>query len=129
MLIDQIYQNFPELSDLRMRRITVEKYRRKVNCELSYPDAPDMDKSVQRRVIDFVKQNLPQGYTGYVSFVNDAFSVASFQTYFLDLLREKYPVFSDIGNKRRSFRQKKHGIDRLFDGTASGFCKIYLLQH
>lgn len=100
MLIDQIYQNFPELSDLRMRRITVEKYRRKVNCELSYPDAPDMDKSVQRRVIDFVKQNLPQGYTGYVSFVNDAFSVASFQTYFSDLLREKYPVFSDIGKDK-----------------------------
>lgn len=100
MLIDLIYQNFPALSDMRMRKIIVDKYRRRVTCELSYPDLPDLDKSVQRNVADFIRKNLPQGYAGYVSFVDDIFTPLSFRSYFSDLLHNKYPVFSDIGKEK-----------------------------
>ena len=96
MIIDRLHQDFTNLSDLRMREIRVDRQQRKVFCTLSHPQAQSFDVNLRNQIIDTVKSELPQGYNCSVKFANDEFTDVSFKRVLTDLIKNRYPIFSNI---------------------------------
>ena len=96
MIIDRLHNEFNELSDLRIREIRVDRQMRKVFCTLSHPKAQSFDVDFRNKIIDVVKSELPQGYSCSVKFVNDEFTDVSFKRVLTDLIKIRYPIFSNI---------------------------------
>lgn len=78
-----------------MREIRVDKRQRKVFCTLSYP-RDGLDGSAKAQITDFIRANVPNGYFCSVRFVDDSFTVNSFQRNLADFIKERYPIYSDV---------------------------------
>ena len=97
MIIDSLHKQYPEMADLRMREIRVDKRQRTVSCVLSYPFILGFDNSAKIKITDFVRTMIPKGYFCQVKFVDDAFNKNTFTRNLLELLADKYPIYADIG--------------------------------
>ena len=102
MIIDQLHDNFPNMPELRMREIRVDKRQRRVFCKLSYPDMPNVSSDVKSELSDCIKKLVPLGFSCSIDFLNDSFTVASFTTLIYDLIKSKFPIYGAIS---------KHKID------------------
>ena len=102
MIIEQLHEKFPNMQDLRMREIRVDKRQRRVFCKLSYPDMPSVSSDVKSKLTDCVKKLVPQGFSCSIDFLNDSFTEASFTTLLYDLIKSKFPIYGTI---------PKHKID------------------
>ncbi|MCM1194590.1 MAG: hypothetical protein NC332_01505, partial [Firmicutes bacterium] len=96
MIIDELQKQFEDMPNLRAREIRVDKQLRKVFCTLSYPDLTNVDAQKRRAIADFVKSLMPKGYACAVSFANDRFTELSFRRLLMEVLKSKFPVFSNI---------------------------------
>ncbi len=114
MIIDKIYAKYPNLTDLRVREIRVEKQLRKVFCILSFPNLSNMEGSLQNEIINFVKTLTPAGYYCTVSFVNDNFTETTFRKFLLDYLKRNYPIFAISGKDAISIQIDERKINVTF---------------
>lgn len=116
MLINQLHEKFPNMTDLRVRDILVDKDRRKIRCILSYPDNTQLDATVKSNVYAFVRSCVPKGYYCETRIYNDVFSEVSFRTNLFDYLKKRYPAFK-ISRERTIIEQKDRNISVLFNVT------------
>lgn len=100
MIIDQLYKSFPNMTDLRLREIRVDKQQRKVFCTVSYPNMPGVDNTTKNSIIGVISKSLPKGYVASVKFANDSFTLVSFKTFLWDLILSQYPIFAHIGKEK-----------------------------
>lgn len=99
-VIEKLHEQFPKLNDLRMREIRIDKQMRKVFCTLSYPNDPSFDMAKKSQIVEAIKREVPQGYSCSVKFVIDTFTEVSFKKLLVDTLKNKYPIFSNIGKTK-----------------------------
>lgn len=118
MLINQLHEKFPNMTDLRVRDILVDKDRRKIRCILSYPDNAQLDATVKSNVYAFVRSCVPKGYYCETRIYNDVFSEVSFRTNLFDYLKKRYPAFK-ISRDRTLIEQKDRNISVQFNVTAT----------
>lgn len=118
MLINQLHEKFPNMTDLRVRDILVDKDRRKIRCILSYPDNAQLDATVKSNVYAFVRSCVPKGYYCETRIYNDVFSEVSFRTNLFDYLKKRYPAFK-ISRDRTIIEQKDRNISVQFNVTAT----------
>lgn len=114
MLIDQLHQNFQNMSDLRMREIRVDKQQRKVSCTLSHPSANSFDSTLKADLNNYIRQAVPNGYACYVKYVTDSFTLTSFRHLIGELLKEKYPIYSNISKNKIDVEIDGRNIDLIF---------------
>ena len=96
MIIDELHNKFPNMLDLRVREIVVDKRAKKVSCKLSYPDMPSVSADVKSRLSDCIKALIPQGFSLSVDYLNDSFTAASFTTLLCDIVKNNYPIYGVI---------------------------------
>ena len=89
MLINQLHDKFPELQDLRVRDILVDKDKRKIRCILSYPNNSSLDATTKSNIYAFVRSCVPKGYYCETKIYNDVFSEVSFRTNLFDYLKKR----------------------------------------
>ncbi len=111
MLIDQLHEVFPSFTELRMREIRVDKQQRKVFCTLSYPPSVVFDNAAKSRITEFVRGQMPTGYICNVKFAEDVFTVNSFLRNVSELIRERYPVYANIGRSKIDVKLTGKNID------------------
>ncbi len=100
MIKDILLQQFPDLTDLRVRDISVDKVAKKILCTLSYPDANNaLDAALRRRIFDAVKSQAPHRYYCTTTIKNDLFNAVSFKTYVRDTIRSHFLSLSDVDNE------------------------------
>lgn len=116
MLINQLHEKFPNMTDLRVRDILVDKDHRKIRCILSYPDNSQLDAAVKSNVYAFVRSCVPKGYYCETRIYNDVFSEVSFRTNLFDYLKKRYPAFK-ISRDRTLIEQKGREISVQFNVT------------
>lgn len=96
MLIDKLHENFPQLPNLRVREITVNKAARCISCVISCPDMSSLDKTVQNDLRAVVYKNVPKGYFVKVTFANDNFTSAGFVGVITEFIKNRFPLFADL---------------------------------
>lgn len=96
MIIDQLQQKFPDMPNLRVRDITVDKLAKKVTCAVSYPNAKELPAETASDIRATVEAAVPVGYRCSVRFVNDSFNEKSFVALILDVIKKKYPLFGNV---------------------------------
>lgn len=97
MIIEKLHAKYPNMTDLRVREIRVEKQLRKVFCIISYPSISSLEGAIQNEIVQYVKSLTPAGYTCSVSMVNDGFTEVTFRKFLLDYLKKNYPIFAITG--------------------------------
>lgn len=100
MIIDQLYKSFPNMTALRLREIRVDRELRKVFCTVSYPNMPSVDSATKNSIISVIGHALPKGYVASVKFANDSFTLVSFKTLLIDLIKSQYPIFAHISKEK-----------------------------
>lgn len=100
MIIDKLHLQFPQYGDLRMREIRVDKQARKVFCTLSYPDDGTLDNNAKQLVTSYIATLIPKGYGCSVKYVIDSFTEVSFQLNLFEYIKNRYPIYSNIGRNR-----------------------------
>ena len=100
MIIDKLHQQFNELSELRIREIRVDRQLRKVFCTLSHPQANSFDINLRNQIVDTVRSALPKGYSCSVKFAGDEFTDVSFKRILTDLIKNRYPIYSNISKSK-----------------------------
>ncbi len=113
MLVEQLHKKFPDMQDLRVRDIRVDKSKRKVVCLLSYPNSPSLEPSTKSNVIAFVRECVPKGYFCDVKIVNDIFTELSFRTKLFEYLKNRYPIFK-IQKERTVIKLADKNIQVVF---------------
>ena len=96
MIIDELHSKFPNMPELRVREIVVDKRAKKVTCKLSYPDMPSVPAEVKSQLSECVKSLIPQGFSATIEYLNDSFTVASFTSLFCDIVKNNYPIYGVI---------------------------------
>lgn len=96
MIIDALNEKFPQMPNLRVRDIRVDKDSRKIYCAVSYPDAPNLPAEIVSEIKATVLNALPKGYRHDVRVVNDRFNEKSFTSLLLDVVKKRYPLFGNI---------------------------------
>lgn len=104
MLIDKLHQLYPYLADLRMREIRVDKRQRRVYCTLSYPPSADFDNALKARIVDFIRGQMPVGYYCSVKFAEDVFTEGSFTRNLVELIKNRYPIYSNLDRSQIEVR-------------------------
>lgn len=94
MIIDDLHKIFPDLSDLRMREIRVDKQQRRVSCTLSYPPSSAFDVKTKTAITDVIRKQIPDGYFCSVKFAEDNFTRTSFLRNLNELIKERYPIYA-----------------------------------
>ena len=116
MLINQLHEKFPDLKDLRVRDILVDKDKRKIRCILSYPNNSELDATVKSNIYAFVRSCVPKGYYCETKIYNDVFSEVSFRTNLFDFIKKRFPAFK-IPRERTLITQQDRNISVLFTVT------------
>lgn len=94
---DSLLQQFPELEQLRVREVVVDKINKKINCTLSYPNANvALDMPLRRSIFQAVKNCVPQGYYCTTTIKNDTFNAISFKQFVKDTIVSKFLALADI---------------------------------
>lgn len=114
MLINQLHEKFPNMTDLRVRDILVDKEKRKIRCILSYPNSAQLDATVKSNIYAFVRSCVPNGYYCETRIYNDVFSEVSFRTNLFDYLKKRYPAFK-ISRDRTVIEQDERNISVVFN--------------
>lgn len=114
MLINQLHEKFPHMTDLRVRDILVDKDNRKIRCILSYPNSTQLDATTKSSIYAFVRSCVPKGYYCETRIYNDIFSEVSFRTNLFDHLKKRYPVFK-ISRERTIIVQDDRNISVVFN--------------
>lgn len=110
MIIDALKEKFPQMPNLRVRDIRVDKDSRKIYCAVSYPDAPNLSAELVASVKSVVVAQVPKGYRYDVRVVNDRFNEKSFLSLLLDVTKKRYPLFSNIKAENVSVRMQDKDI-------------------
>lgn len=100
MIIDKLHKQFPNLDELRMREIRVDRQQRKVFCTLSHPRALDFDANLKKEIADTISAELPQGYACSIKYAQDDFTVVSFQKLLVELIKKQYPIYANISRNK-----------------------------
>ena len=116
MLINQLHEKFPELQDLRVRDILVDKDKRKIRCILSYPNNSELDATIKSNIYAFVRSCVPKGYYCETKIYNDVFSEVSFRTNLFDFIKKRFPAFK-IPRERTLISQQDRNISVVFSVT------------
>lgn len=114
MLINQLHEKFPNMTDLRVRDILVDKENRKIRCILSYPNSAQLDATLKSNIYAFVRSCVPNGYYCETRIYNDVFSEVSFRTNLFDYLKKRYPAFK-ISKERTLIVQDGRNISVVFN--------------
>ena len=114
MLKEVLKQKFPQLGNLRVRDIRVDKPFKKVYCVLSFPEGEQPDENLRPQLRQTVAQQMPQGYRCEVSFVTDRFTDRSLAMLVADVIKKKYPVLSLPKEKISAKVQDRTAVVRLF---------------
>lgn len=117
MIIDALKEKFPQMQNLRVRDIRVDKDSRKIYCAVSYPDASNLSAEIVSAVKSTVVEQLPKGYRYDVRVVNDRFNEKSFLMLLLDLMKKRYPLFSNIKAENVSVKMQDKDIFAEFSVT------------
>ena len=118
MIIDVLHKFFPNLADLRMREIRIDKFQRRVSCVLSYPNVDELSASLRQQITDVVRTQIPKGYFCSVRFVDDQFGVNSFLKNLFELINKRYPIYSNIGKNSTEVQVEGRRIDVTFNVSA-----------
>lgn len=116
MLVNQLHEKFPEMIDLRVRDILVDKANRKIRCYLSYPNSTQLDATTKSNIYAFVRGCVPKGYYCETRIYNDIFSELSFRTNLFDYIKKRYPAFK-ISRDKTVITQEERNISVLFNVT------------
>lgn len=100
MIIDELKTKFPDMPDLRVRSIKVDRDVKKVFCTLSYPNSRAIPPETKRAIIDKVKSVVPSGYYCAVSLVDDKFTEVSFKRHLFEIIRKQFPLFATIDKEK-----------------------------
>ena len=100
MLIEQLHQQFPTLTDMRMREIRVDRMERKVSCVLSCPPSVKPDNDTKTSIVEFIRTQIPRGYFCNVKFAEDVFTVSSFARNLSELIKDNYPIYAHINRSQ-----------------------------
>ncbi len=111
MIIDEIHKQIPQLADMRIREIRVDKQQRTVFCTLSYPDATSLDRSVRSRIEEIVSSLLPKGYFYSLRIVEDVFSQVSFTRNLTEFIKTRFPVFVNVNKNKINVKIDGRHID------------------
>lgn len=114
MLKEVLKQKFPQLGNLRVRDIRVDKPFKKVYCVLSFPEGEQPNEKLRPQLRQTVAQQMPQGYRCEVSFVTDRFTDRSLAMLVADVIKKKYPVLSLPKEKISAKVQDRTAVVRLF---------------
>ncbi len=115
MIIEQLHNLYPNLADLRMREIRVDKQQRKVFCVLSYPASEDFNNAIKSQIVEFIKNTIPKGYYCNVKFAEDNFTLISFTRNLTDLIKEHFPIYANIGKHQIETHIADKQIDVVFN--------------
>lgn len=91
MLKEVLKQKFPQLGNLRVRDIRVDKPFKKVYCVLSFPEGEQPDENLRPQLRQTLAQQMPQGYRCEVSFVTDRFTDRSLAMLVADVIKKSIP--------------------------------------
>ena len=116
MLVNQLHEKFPDLQDLRVRDILVDKDNRRIRCILSYPDSTQMDVAIKSNIYAFVRSCVPKGYFCETKIQNDTFTELSFRTNLFDFIKNRFPAFK-ISRERTVISQTDRNISVIFNVT------------
>lgn len=117
MIVEQLWEKFPDLKDIRVREVVVDKVARRISCSVSLPDSNNISPATKREIVDFVKSTVPANFHCSVTFFNDKFTELSFKKFFVDTLKAKYPMFSFLNKEKISVKiQDKHVDVQLLVG-------------
>lgn len=94
MIIDRIYEKFPNMRDMRARQIRIDKNQRKISCLFSYPNVKSLSANSRGEITNYVYTLIPQGYRCFVEYIDDSFTEISFRKLLEDLLSKNYPLFA-----------------------------------
>ena len=100
------------MQELRARSIRVDRQQRKVFVMVSFPHVNDLAEDVKQQIVLTVKQCVPKGYYGMVSFADDSFTELTFRRFLNDTLKRRFPVYAV--NKEKTI---VHVGDRKVDVT------------
>lgn len=117
MIIDVLKEKFPQMPNLRVRDIRVDKDSRKIYCAVSYPDAPNLSVETATAIKSTVASQFPKGYRYDVRVVNDRFNEKSFLMLLLDVVKKRYPLFSNIKAENLSVKMEGNDIFAEFAVT------------
>ena len=99
MLVEKLWQKFPDMQDLRVRDIRVDKTQKKVFCVLSYPDMVNVKPPERAAIRGAVAESVPKGYRYDVQLVSDVFNERSLTATLADLIKRRYPLFAHVCGK------------------------------
>ena len=89
MLVEKLWQKFPDMQDLRVRDIRVDKTQKKVFCVLSYPDMVNVKPPERAAIRGAVAESVPKGYRYDVQLVSDVFNERSLTATLADLIKRR----------------------------------------
>ena len=116
MLVNQLHEKFPQMTDLRVRDILVDKANRKIRCILSYPNSTQLDATIKSNIYAFVRSCVPKGHYCETKILNDIFSELSFRTNLFDLIKKQYPLFK-IPRDKTVITLQERNISVIFNVT------------
>lgn len=117
MIIDALKEKFPQMPNLRVRDIRVDKNSRKIYCAVSYPDASNLPADIVSAVKSTVVAQFPKGYRYDVRVVNDRFNEKSFLMLLLDVIKKRYPLFANLKQENVSVKMQDRDIFAEFAVT------------
>ncbi len=115
MLVDALKQKFPQMPNLRVRDIRVDKVLKRVYCVISYPDVSTLDGGVRGEMRAVVSENMPKGYRCEVQFANDKFNERSFVALVVDYVKKRFPLFADIKQDKISAKVQDFNATATFN--------------
>lgn len=115
MLVDALKQKFPQMPNLRVRDIRVDKVLKRVYCVISYPDVSSLDGNVRGEMRAVVQTSMPKGYRSEVQFANDKFNDRSFAALVIDYIKKRFPLFADTRQYKISAKVQDFNATATFN--------------
>ena len=101
------------MQELRARSIRVDRQQRKVFVVVSFPHVNDLGEETKQQIVLTVKQCIPKGYYGMVSFADDNFTELTFRRFLSDTLKKRFPVYA-VNKEKTVVKMGDRKIDVVF---------------